>query len=86
MLTGQIDPGRPQSRESLDAYFAEVTANVPNGTKTTRDSEPWLYNTINLPDTSDALGLPATQLRSKAKGAYLRSPLDAAQTATVSTT
>jgi hypothetical protein len=39
--------------------------------------------TVDLPDASDALGLPATQLRSKAKGAYLRAPLDAAQTATV---
>jgi FAD/FMN-containing dehydrogenase len=83
MLVGQIDPGQPAGREALDAYFAEVTANVPNGTRTTRDSEPWLYNAINLPDTSDALGLSATQLRSKAKGGYLRSPLDAAQSATV---
>ena len=82
MLTGQIDPGQSASREALDTYFAEVTANVPNGTKATRD-EPWLYNTVNLPDASDALGLQATELRSKTKGAYLRSPLDAAQTATV---
>ncbi len=82
ILTGQIDPGQPHSRESLATYFAEVTANVPNGTETNRNDEPWLYHTVNLPDTSDALGLPATQLRSKAKGAYLRSPLDAAQTGT----
>ena len=83
MLVGQIDPGQPASSETLDAYFAEVTANVPNGTKTLRDSEPWLYSTINLPDASDRLGLSATRLRSKTKGAFLRSPLDAAQAATI---
>ena len=82
MLVGQVDPGMPRSLDSLDAFVAEVTANVPNGTRTTRDREPWLYRTINLPDVSDTLGLPAAQLRSKTKGAYLRSPLDAAQTAT----
>ena len=57
MLTGQIDPGQPGSRETLDTYLAEVTANVPTGTTTTRNDEPWLYSAVNLPDTSDALGL-----------------------------
>ena len=81
MLTGQIDPGQPGSREALDMYLADVTAKVPHGTTTVRD-EPWLYNAVNLPDTSDALGLSATRLRSKVKGAFLRSALDAAQTRT----
>jgi len=70
-LTGQVDPGQPQSSEALDTYFAEVTANVPNGMKTTRDDEPWLYTTLHAPEVADALGIPATQLRSKTKGALL---------------
>lgn len=82
ILTGQVDPGRPNAREILDAYFAEVTADVPRGAKAIRHDEPWLHNTVNLPDTSDALGLQAMQLRSKVRGALLRSRLDAAQTAT----
>jgi hypothetical protein len=42
-LTGQVDPGQPQSSEALDTYFAEVTANVPNGMKTIQDDAPWQY-------------------------------------------
>ncbi|MBO0852368.1 MAG: FAD-binding oxidoreductase [Nocardia sp.] len=76
MLIGQIDPGRPGSREALDGYFTEVAAGLPPGTTTIREDESWLYNTVNIPDTSDALGLPAALLRSKTKGAYLRSHLD----------
>jgi hypothetical protein len=82
-LTGQVDPGQPQSREALDTYVAEVTANVPNGTKTTQDDAPWLYTTLHAPEVADALGLPATQLRSKAKGAFLRSALDGSQIRTM---
>ena len=82
-LTGQIDPGRPGSRAALDSYFAEVTADVPNGVKTTRDDEPWQYTTIHAPDVPDVLGIPATQLRSKTKGALLRSALDEAQVRTI---
>ena len=70
-LTGQVDPGQPQSSEALDTYFAEVTANVPNGMKTTKDDEPWQYTTLHAPEVADALGIPATQLRSKTKGALL---------------
>jgi hypothetical protein len=43
---------------------APVTANVPNGMRTTRGDEPWLYTTLHAPDVADALGIPATQLRS----------------------
>lgn len=64
-------------------YIAEVTANVPNGTKTTRDDEPWLYTTLHAPEVADALGIPATQLRSKTKGALLRSALDGSQVRTI---
>jgi len=66
-LSGQVDPGQPQSSEALDTYFAEVTAKVPNGTKTTQDDAPWQYTTIHAPDVPDVLGIPATQLRSKSK-------------------
>jgi hypothetical protein len=82
-LAGQVDPGQPQSSEALDAYFAEVTANVPNGMKTTQDDAPWLYSTIHAPEVADALGIPATQLRSKVKGAFLRSALDGSQIRTI---
>ena len=82
-LTGQVDPGQPQSSEALDTYFAEVTANVPNGMKTTQDDAPWQYTTIHAPDVPDVLGIPATQLRSKTKGAFLRSALDGSQIRTI---
>jgi hypothetical protein len=78
-LTGQVDPAQPQSGEALDTYLAEVTANVPNGMKTTQDDAPWQYTTIHAPEIADALGIPATQLRSKTKGALLRSALDGSQ-------
>lgn len=82
-LTGQVDPAQPQSSEALDTYLAEVTANVPNGTKTTRDDLPWQYTTLHAPEIADALGASATQLRSKAKGAFLRSALDGSQLRTI---
>ena len=82
-LTGQVDPGQPQSGEALDTYVAEVTANVPNGMKTTQDDAPWQYTTLHALDVADALGIPATQLRSKAKGAFLRSALDGSQVRTI---
>jgi FAD binding domain/Berberine and berberine like len=82
-LSGQVDPGKPQSSEALDAYLAEVTANVPNGAKTTQDDAPWLYTTLHAPEVADALGIPATQLRTKAKGAFLRSALDESQLRTI---
>ena len=82
-VSGQVDPGQPQSREALDTYLAEVTANVPNGVKTTQDDAPWQYTTIHAPELADAMGIPATQLRSKAKGALLRSALDGSQVRTI---
>jgi aclacinomycin oxidase len=82
-LTGQIDPGQPQSKEALDSYIAEVTANVPNGMKTTRDDAPWLHTTLHAPEVADVFGIPATQLRSKTKGALLRSALDGSQVRTI---
>jgi aclacinomycin oxidase len=82
-LTGQVDPGQPHSSDALDAFFAEVTANVPNGTKTTQEDAPWQYTTLNAPEVADALGIPATQLRSKIKGALLRCALDASQIRTI---
>ena len=82
-LTGQVDPGRPRAREALDAYFAEVTASVPNGKTTTQEDAPWQYATIHAPDVPEVLGIPATQLRSKTKGALLRSPLDRSQIRTI---
>ncbi len=82
-LSGQVDPGQPQSREALDTYFAEVTANVPDGKKATQDDAPWQYATLHAPDVPDVLGLPATQLRSKIKGAFLRSALDGSQIRTI---
>jgi hypothetical protein len=81
--TGQVDPGQPQSSEALNTYLAEVTANVPNGIKTTQDDAPWQYTTIHAPDVPDVLGIPATQLRSKIKGAFLRSALDGSQIRTI---
>ena len=71
-LAGQVDPGHRQSIEALDTYLAEVTANVPNGMRTTKRYVPWQYTTIHAPDVSDVLEKSATQLRSKAKGAFLR--------------
>ncbi len=82
-LSGQVDPGQPHGREALDTYFAEVTANVPDGIETTRDDAPWQHTTINAPDVPDVLGLPAAQLRSKTKGALLRSALDGSQVRTI---
>jgi hypothetical protein len=82
-LTGQVDPGQPQSGEALDTYFAEVTASVPNGIMTTQDDAPWQYTTLHAPEIAAALGIPATQLRSKAKGAFLRSALDGSQIRTI---
>ena len=82
-LTGQIDPGQPHGRELLDTYFAEVAANVPGGTTATQDDAPWQHTTLHAPDVSDALGIPATRLRSKAKGAFLRSALDRSQIRTI---
>jgi aclacinomycin oxidase len=82
-LSGQVDPGQPQSREALNTYITEVTANVPSGMTTTRDDEPWLYTTLHAPEAADAFGIPATQLRSKAKGALLRSDLDGSQVRTI---
>ncbi len=82
-LSGQVDPGQPRGREALDTYFAEVTAGVPNGEKTTRDDAPWQYTTIHAPDVPDVFGIPATQLRSKTKGAFLRSALDGTQIRTI---
>jgi aclacinomycin oxidase len=79
-LAGQ---GEPQASEALDAYFAEVTANVPNGKRTTQADAPWQYTTLHVPDVPDVLGIPATQLRSKIKGALLRSALDGSQVRTV---
>jgi Berberine and berberine like len=64
-------------------YFAEVTANVPNGTTTTHDDAPWLYTTLHAPEVADALGVPPAQLRTKAKGAFLRSALDGTQVRTI---
>ena len=82
-LTGQVDPGQPQGSEALDTYLAEVTANVPNGTKTTQENAPWQYTTLHAPDVPDAMGIPATELRSKAKGAFLRSAFDESQIRTI---
>jgi aclacinomycin oxidase len=82
-VAGQVDPGQPQSREALDTYLAEVTANVPNGVQTTQDDAPWLYTTMHAPEAADAFGIPATQLRSKTKGAFLRSALDGTQISTI---
>ena len=79
-LAGQADS---QKSDALDTYFAEVTANVPGGTKTTQTDVPWLYTTIHAPDVPDVLGIPATQLRSKIKGAFLRSALDGSQVRTI---
>jgi aclacinomycin oxidase len=82
-LTGQVDPGQPHSREALDAYVAEVTANVPDGVTTARDDAPWQYTTLHAPDVPDVLGIPAPRLRSKIKGALLRSALDGSQIRTL---
>jgi hypothetical protein len=82
-LSGQVDPGQPQSGEALDTYFAEVTANLPAGMKTTQDDAPWQYTTLHAPEVADVSGIPATQLRSKAKGAFLRSALDGSQIRTI---
>jgi hypothetical protein len=82
-LTGQVDPGQPQSSEALDTYVAEVTANVPNGRNTTQADVPWQYTTLHAPEVADVFGIPATQLRSKAKGAFLRSALDRSQIRTI---
>ena len=82
-LSGQVDPGQPQSSEALDAFFAEVTANVPDGVKTTQVDAPWQYTTIHAPDVPDVLGIPAKQLRSKTKGAFLRSALARSQIKTI---
>ena len=82
-LAGQVDPGQPRSSEALDTYFAEVTANLPNGVKTTQDDAPWQYTTLHAPEVADVSGIPATQLRSKAKGAFLRSALDGSQIRTI---
>ena len=82
-VTGQVDPGQPGSSEALDTYLAEVTANMPNGMTTTQDDAPWLYTTIHARDVPDVLRIPATQLRSKTKGAFLRSALDGSQTRTI---
>jgi aclacinomycin oxidase len=51
--------------------------------KTTRADAPWQHTTIHAPDVPDALGIPATQLRSKAKGALLRSASDGSQVRTI---
>ncbi len=82
-LTGQVDPGHRQGSEALDTYLTEVTANVPNGMKSTQEDAPWQYTTLHAPDVSDVLEIPATQLRSKAKGAFLRSTLDISQVRTM---
>ena len=82
-LTGQVDPGQPHSSEALDTYLAEVAANVPDGMKTTQADAPWQYTTLHAPDVPDVLGIPATQLRSKIKGALLRSALDGSQVRTI---
>jgi aclacinomycin oxidase len=82
-LSGQVDPGQPQSGEALDTYLAEVTANVPSGTKATQDDAPWQHTTLHAPEAADAFGIPATQLRSKVKGALLRSALDGSQVRTI---
>ena len=82
-LSGQVDPGHPGGSEALDTYLAEVTTDVPNGMKTTQEDAPWQYSTIHAPDVADVLDIPATQLRSKAKGAFLRSALDGSQIRTV---
>ena len=55
-LSGQVDPGQPQSSEALDTYFAEVTANVPDGMKTTQDDAPWQYTTIHAPGRTRRVG------------------------------
>jgi aclacinomycin oxidase len=82
-LAGQVDPGQPHGSEALDTYFAEVTSNVPNGAKTTQTDAPWQYTTLHAPEVTDALGIPATQLRSKTKGALLRSAFDRSQVRTI---
>jgi aclacinomycin oxidase len=82
-LTGQADPGQPHSSEALDTYLAEVTANVPNGVRTTQGDAPWLYTTLHAPEVADVLGTPPAQLRSKTKGAFLRSALDRQQIRTI---
>jgi aclacinomycin oxidase len=82
-LAGQVDPAQPQSSEALDTYLAEVTANVPKGMKTTQEGAPWQYTTLHAPEVADALSIPATQLRSKTKGAFLRSALDGSQITTI---
>ncbi len=82
-LSGQIDPGQPRGSEALDTYFAEVTANVPGGAKTTHADAPWQYTTIHAPEVPDVLGIPATQLRSKTKGAFLRAALAKSQISTI---
>jgi aclacinomycin oxidase len=82
-VSGQVDPGQPHGSAALDAYLAEVAANVPNGTKTSQADAPWQYTTIHAPEVPDVLGIPATQLRSKIKGALLRSALDGSQIRTI---
>jgi FAD/FMN-containing dehydrogenase len=82
-VSGQVDPGHRRGREALDTFLAEVTTNVPNGTTTTQEDVPWQYATIHAPDVADVLDIPATQLRSKARGALLRSALDGSQIRTM---
>jgi aclacinomycin oxidase len=82
-LSGQVDPGQPRSREALDTYLAEVTANVPNGRMTTQDDAPWQYTTTHAPDVPEVLGIPPTRLRSKTKGALVRSGFDRSQMKTI---
>ena len=82
-LSGQVDPGQPHSRDALDTYLAEVTANVPNGVTTTQADLPWQHTTTHARDVPDVLGIPATELRSKTKGALLRSALDGSQIRTI---
>ena len=82
-LTGQVDTGQPQSSEALDAFIAEVTGNVPDGTTTTQVDAPWQYTTIHAPDVPDVLGIPAAQLRSKTNGAFLRSNMAKSQITTI---
>jgi hypothetical protein len=82
-LSAQIDPAQPQSSAAMEAFFTQVSANVPGGNRTTRENLPWQYTTLNAPEVSDAIGLPAAQIRSKTKGAFLRTAMDATQIRTI---
>ena len=83
-LTGQVDPGQPGSTRSAGHVLrrgdSESAERHPG---TTQHDAPWQYTTINAPEVPAVLGIPAAQLRSKTKGAFLRSALDGSQIRTI---